>query len=116
VPLVTALTDRPFLSSSSDNPPGWVKPERCLLQPLRVEHDRASLTLPVARTKSGQVVHTSVDTRLAPEARQTDLAVTWEQALAGRPLRPGFIWSRNPDHHASADPHIAFLAGWRRTF
>ena len=62
-----------------------------LSQPLRVQHGRASLTLPVARTTSGRVAHTSVAARLAPEARQTDLAVTWEKPLAGGPLRPGFI-------------------------
>ena len=87
-----------------------------LSQPLRVEHGRAALTLPVARTKSGQVVHTSVDTRLAPDARQIDLAVTWEKRLAGGPLRLGFIWSHNPEHSAAVDPHFTFLAGWRRTF
>ena len=87
-----------------------------LSQPLRVEHGRAALTLPAARTKSGQVVHTSVDTRLAPDARQIDLAVTWEKRLAGGPLRLGFIWSHNPEHSAAVDPHFTFLAGWRRTF
>ena len=85
-------------------------------QPLRVESGRASLSLPVARTKSGRVEHTSVDTRLAPEARQIDLAVTWEKPLAGGPLRLGFVWSHNPDHSASVGPRFTFLAGWRRTF
>ena len=99
----TALPNRDLVSVS-------------LSQPLRVENGRASLTLPVARSKRGRVVHTSVDTRLAPNSRQIDLAVTWEKPLAGGPLRLGFIWSHDPGHSGSEDPRLTFLAGWRRTF
>ncbi len=87
-----------------------------LSQPLRVEKGRASLTLPVARTKYGRVLHTSIEAPLAPDERQIDLTVTWEKPLVGGPLRLGFIWSHNPDHSSSVDPRVTFLAGWRRTF
>ena len=87
-----------------------------LAQPLRVENGRVALTIPVARTKHGQVLYSSTDSTLAPDARQIDLAMTWEKPLAGGPLRLGFIWSHNPDHSASGDPRLTFLAGWRRTF
>ena len=87
-----------------------------LSQPLRVESGRASLDLPVARTRHRQVLNTSAESSLAPEERQLDLAVSWERNLAGGPLRLGLVWSRNPGHSDTADPRLAFLAGWRRAF
>ena len=87
-----------------------------LAQPLRVEDGRASLTLPAARTKLGRVLRTSLTSPLAPEARQIDLAATWERPLAAGRLRLGVVWSQNPGHSASAKPRLTFLAGWRRAF
>ena len=87
-----------------------------LSQPLRVEDGRASLTLPAARTKLGRVLRTSLTSPLAPEARQIDLAATWERPLAEGRLRLGVVWSQNPGHSASAKPRLTFLAGWRRAF
>ena len=45
-----------------------------LAQPLRVEDGQASLTLPVARTKYGRVLRTSLASPLAPDERQIDIA------------------------------------------
>ncbi len=87
-----------------------------LTQPLRVEDGRASLTLPVARTKLGRVVHTSMTSPLAPDERQIDLAATWERPLAEGRLRLGVVWSRNPGHRGDAGAQLTFLAGWRRAF
>ena len=87
-----------------------------LSQPLRVESGRASLELPVARTRHRRVLNASAESSLAPEARQLDLAVSWEKTLAGGPLRLGLVWSRNPGHRDTADPRLTFLAGWRRAF
>ena len=87
-----------------------------LAQPLRVEDGRASLTVPSARTKLGRVLRTSLTSPLAPEARQIDLAATWERPLAEGRLRLGVVWSQNPGHSASAKPRLTFLAGWRRAF
>ncbi len=87
-----------------------------LSQPLRVERGRVSLTVPVARTKLGRVLHTSFASDLAPDARQIDLAVAWEKPLAGGSLRLGLIWSHDPEHGASEDSRLTVLAGWRRTF
>lgn len=87
-----------------------------LAQPLRVEDGRASLTLPAARTKLGRVLRTSLTSPLAPEARQIDLAATWERPLAAGRLRLGVVWSRHPGHSASAGSRLTFLAGWRRAF
>ena len=87
-----------------------------LAQPLRVENGRASLTLPVARTKLGRVVHTSMTSPLAPDERQIDLSATWERPLAEGRLRLGVVWSRNPGHRGDAGAQLTFLAGWRRAF
>ena len=85
-------------------------------QPLRVENGRASLTLPVARTKYGAIQHASFAPDLAPDERQIDLSATWERPLAEGRLRLGVIWSRNPGHSGSEDSRFTFLAGWRRAF
>ena len=85
-------------------------------QPLRVEDGRASLTLPVARTKYGAIQHASFAPDLAPDERQIDLSATWERPLAEGRLRLGVIWSQNPGHSESADPSLTFLTGWRRAF
>ncbi len=87
-----------------------------LAQPLRVEDGRASLTLPVARTKYGSVLRTSLASPLAPDERQIDIAANWERPLASGRLRLGVIWSHNPGHSGDAEPQLTFLAGWRRKF
>lgn len=45
-------------------------------QPLRVEDGRASLTLPVARTRYGAIQHASFTPDLAPDERQIDVFAT----------------------------------------
>ena len=87
-----------------------------LAQPLRVEDGRAALTLPVARTKYGRVLHASLASPLAPDERQIDVAASWERPLADGRLRLGVVWSRNPGHSGAAGARLTFLAGWRRAF
>ncbi len=87
-----------------------------LAQPLRVEDGQASLTLPVARTKYGRVLRTSIASPLVPDERQIDIAANWERPLADGQLRLGVIWSHYPGHSGSAEPQLTFLAGWRRKF
>ena len=87
-----------------------------LAQPLRVEDGQASLTLPVARTKYGRVLHTSLASPFAPDERQIDIAANWERPLADGRLRLGVIWSHYPGHSGDAEPQLTFLAGWRRKF
>lgn len=87
-----------------------------LSQPLRVEAGQASLTLPVARTKYGRVLHESFASPLAPDERQIDVAARWERPLADGRLRLCVIWSVHPGHSGSAGPQFTFLAGWRRAF
>ena len=85
-------------------------------QPLRVENGRASLTIPVARTKYGRVLSASFESALAPDERQIDVAARWERPLADGQLRLGVIWSHYPGHSGSVEPQLTFLAGWRRKF
>ena len=87
-----------------------------LVQPLRVEDGRASLTLPVARTKSGRVLRTSLTSPLAPDERQIDAAASWERPFPIGRLHLGVVWSHYPGHIGSAEPQLTFLAGWRRKF
>ena len=85
-------------------------------QPLRVERGRATLTVPVARTKAGEVVRNSVSADLAPGGRQINIAAHWRQPLALGEFRLGAVWAHEPGHHATADPELTLLSGWRTAF
>ena len=85
-------------------------------QPLRVERGRASLTVPVSRTKAGAVGYEAVSAGLAPSGRQMDLAGQWRRPLAEGELRLGTVLSLRPGHRKAADPEFTFLAGWRMDF
>ena len=85
-------------------------------QPLRVERGRASLTVPVSRTKAGAVGYEAVSAGLAPSGRQMDVAGQWRRPLAEGELRLGTVLSLRPGHRKAADPEMTFLAGWRLDF
>ena len=87
-----------------------------LSQPLRVENGWAALTVPSARTKSREVVHSSLRADLAPGERQLDFAAQWKRALPLGELRLGAIWSHWPGHRDVLGPQVALLSGWRWTF
>ena len=88
-----------------------------IAQPLRVEAGRASLSLPVGRTRDGRVVSERVDGSLVPGGRQLDLSVRWTRRLgiAGA-LRAGAGLTLDPGHRAAARPELHLLAGYARTF
>ena len=86
-------------------------------QPLRVESGRATLSLPVGRTKGGDVLRRAVTADLSPTGRQIDVAARWHRRTAsGGDLRLGTVWTHQPGHRADANPALALLAGWRRAF
>ena len=86
-------------------------------QPLRVEAGRASLTLPVGRTKEGEVVREHVGADLVPAGRQVDLSARWQRRLGdGGVFRIGAYLSFDPGHSAGADPAVDLLAGYRLVF
>ena len=85
-------------------------------QPLRVEHGRASLTVPAGRTRTGAVVHDVVGAGLVPSARQMDFAGEWLRPLSSGGLRLGAVYSHRPGHRRDAEPELTFLGGWRWEF
>ena len=86
-------------------------------QPLRVESGRATLSVPVGRTKDGDVLRQSLMADVVPTGRQIDVATHWRQSLDGAgELRLGFIWTRQPGHRAAADSDFSLLAAWRLGF
>ena len=87
-----------------------------LSQPLRVENGWASLTVPAARTKRGEVLHRSLRADLAPGERQLDVAAQWNRPLPLGEFRLGAVWSHWPGHRDVLGPQLAALAGWRWTF
>ena len=87
-----------------------------LSQPLRVENGWAALTVPSARTKAREVVHSALRADLAPGERQLDLAAQWNRALPFGELRLGAIWSHWPGHREVLGAQLAALAGWRWVF
>ena len=87
-----------------------------LSQPLRVENGWAALTVPSARTKAREVVHSALRADLAPGERQLDLAAQWNRALPFGELRLGAIWSHWPGHRDVLAAQLAALAGWTWVF
>ena len=87
-----------------------------LSQPLRVENGWASLTVPAARTKRGEVLHRSLRADLAPGERQLDVAAQWNRPLPIGEFRLGAVWSHWPGHRDVLGPQFALLSGWRWTF
>ena len=87
-----------------------------LSQPLRVENGWASLTVPAARTKRGEVLHRSLRADLAPGERQLDVAAQWNRPLPLGEFRVGAIWSHRPGHRDVLGPQLALLSGWRWSF
>lgn len=88
-----------------------------LVQPPRVERGRATLALPVGRTRDGAVLRESVSAELVPSGRQIDLAVRWRRTgVFGGEFRAEASVSRDPGHVVDAKPALGLLAGWRAAF
>ncbi|MDE0411654.1 MAG: S8 family serine peptidase [Gammaproteobacteria bacterium] len=87
-----------------------------LSQPLRVERGRASLNVPMGRTRAGEILRSAIEADLAPSGRQIDFSAQWQQSLTLGELRLGTVWTHEPNHHANADPEWTFLSGWLYAF
>ena len=85
-------------------------------QPLRVERGRASLTVPVSRTKAGVVSYDALSAGLSPSGRQVDFSGEWLRPLPEGELRLGAVYSHRPGHRKDAGPELTFLGGWRWAF
>ncbi len=114
---VSALTTSAFaLNATRGFGPGGTL-QVSVSQPLRVEDGHASLTVPVGRTKAGDVVRGSMAADLTPTGRQIDIAAQWFRPLAlGGELRLGAVWTREPGHRAAAPADLTVLGGWRAAF
>ena len=88
-----------------------------LSQPLRVEDGLAALTVPVGRTKNGDVLRQPVSANLVPSGRQIDVTAQWHHSFTeSHELRFDATWIHNPGHNAGAKPALSLLAGWRFAF
>ena len=87
-----------------------------LSQPLRVEGGRAALSVPIGRTKDGDVLRQAVSASVAPSGRQIDVSAQWYYPLVNGELRFDAAWMHNPGHNANADPAVRLLAGWQFAF
>ena len=86
-------------------------------QPLRVEAGRASLSVPVGRTRDGEVVNERVESSLVPSGRQLDLSAQWRQRLqVGGALRAGARFRIEPGHRSGGAPVLDLVAGYRNEF
>ena len=85
-------------------------------QPLRVERGRASLTVPVSRTRAGAVSYDALSAGLSPSGRQMDFSGEWLRPLPKGGLRLGAVYSHRPGHRKDAGPELTFLGGWRWAF
>ena len=85
-------------------------------QPLRVEHGRASFSVPSGRTKAGDIVRTPVATDVAPSGRQIDIGARWHQPLDLGELRLGAVLTHEPGHSATEGLDLTLLSGWRWSF
>lgn len=113
---VSALTTSAFAFHASRPLAGDGRLHLSVSQPLRVERGRASLAVPVGRTKAGEVVRSRASADLAPSGRQIDIEARWHRPLAGGALRLGAVVTRDPGHRAGEGPELTLLAGWGRTF
>lgn len=88
-----------------------------LSQALRVEGGQATLSVPVGRTRQGEVMRSSLQADLSPSGRQLEVSARWARQLAARgELVAGATLTREPGHDARADPALRLLAGWRARF
>ena len=113
---VSALATSAFALHASRRLAGAGAVRVSVSQPLRVERGRASLTVPVSRTKAGTVLYDTVSAGVAPSGRQMDFSGEWRRPLPRGELRLGAVYSHRPGHREDARPELTFLGGWRWAF
>ncbi len=88
-----------------------------IAQPLRLEKGNAVLSVPIGRTKEGELLRSTLMPRLTPSGRQINFSARWRNTLAnGSTLVLDATWMHEPGHDAAAEPEIRLLAGWRHDF
>lgn len=88
-----------------------------LSQPLRIEDGRAAFSIPVGRTKAGEVLRSAFAANFTPSGRQLDVSAGWHHPFTdGNELRVNATWTHNPGHNVFAKPAWGLLAGWQFEF
>ncbi len=88
-----------------------------LSQPLRIEDGWAAFSIPVGRTKTGEVLRSAFAADFTPSGRQLDVSAGWQHPFTdGNELRVNATWTHNPGHNVSAKPAWGLLAGWQFEF
>ena len=86
-------------------------------QPLRVEQGEAGFSVPVGRTKDGQVIREPLTGNLTPTGRQIDLTAVWRRDFSfGSELLVGATWTHNLGHNVQEDSELTFVSGYRWSF
>jgi len=86
-------------------------------QNLRVESGNAKLSVPIARSHEGQVIHVKQDTELTPSGRQIDFSMRWDHSLNSRGhFSLESTVSKDPGHVRDAKPQSRVIAAWSQRF
>ena len=86
-------------------------------QPLRVERGEARFSVPVGRTKDGQVIREPLTGNLAPTGRQIELTAEWRRYFSiGSELLLGATWTHDWGHNVQEDSELTFVSGCRWSF
>ena len=88
-----------------------------LSQPLRVEKGKTSLSIPVGRTKTGEILFSQVTADMTPSGRQSNLAFEWYQPMTrNTELLLNTTWIHEPGHNESVNDELRVMAGWSSKF
>ena len=88
-----------------------------LSQPLRVEKGKTSLSIPVGRTKAGEILFSQATADMTPSGRQSNLAFEWYQPMArNNEILLNTTWIHEPGHSKSMNDELRVMAGWSSKF
>ena len=88
-----------------------------LSQPLRVEKGKTSLSIPVGRTKAGEILFSQATADMTPSGRQSNLAFEWYQPMTrNTELLLNTTWIHEPGHNESVNDELRVMAGWSSKF
>ena len=88
-----------------------------LSQPLRVEKGKTSLSIPVGRTKAGEILFSQATANLTPSGRQSNLSFEWYQPMArNNEILLNTTWIHEPGHSKSVNDELRVMAGWSSKF
>ena len=88
-----------------------------LSQPLRVEKGKTSLSIPVGRTKVGEILFSEATADMTPSGRQSNLSFEWYQPMTRTSeISLNTTWIHEPGHSKSVNDELRVMAGWNSKF